>query len=82
MHIAIDKSKWLPSFLMSAGERFTVTLLSGNLNPEFDMAALTLSLDSLTAVSGNPTIPNAGKPKETSASTVILRADMPVNAHP
>jgi hypothetical protein len=57
---AIGKSKPLPSFLMSAGARLTVILLSGNGNSEFLIAAETLSRDSLTAESGRPTIKNMG----------------------
>ncbi|MBA7557802.1 hypothetical protein ES705_50574 [subsurface metagenome] len=43
---AIDRSKIGPSFLISAGARFTVILCMGNSNSEFFMAALTLSRDS------------------------------------
>ena len=53
---AIGRSNALPSFFISAGARFTVILFDGNVRFEFFSAAITLSLDSLTAESGNPTI--------------------------
>lgn len=68
---AIGKSSPEPSFFKSAGARLTVIRVVGNLNPEFFKAARTLSLDSLTAVSGSPTSSNAGRPFEISTSTII-----------
>ncbi|MPN40225.1 hypothetical protein SDC9_187761 [bioreactor metagenome] len=59
---AIGKSNKAPSFFISAGARLTVILLTGNVNPEFVIAVLTRSLDSLTAESGSPTISKTGKP--------------------
>ena len=56
MPIAIGRSKDEPSFLTSAGARFTVMRSPGNSKPAFLIAARTLSLLSFTAVSGNPTI--------------------------
>ena len=44
--------------------------LIGNSSPAFLMAPRTRSVDSLTAVSGRPTILNAGRPGETSTSTL------------
>lgn len=61
IHTAMGRSKCVPTFLTSAGDRFTVTLLSGKLNPEFAIAVLTLSFDSRIAVSGSPTILSDGK---------------------
>jgi len=58
MPMAIGRSNCDPSFFMSAGARFTVIFLFGNLNPEFLIAALTLSRLSLTELSGSPTIAN------------------------
>ena len=46
--IAIARSKPVPSFLMSAGERFTVIFFAGIINPVFLRAERTLSLASLT----------------------------------
>ena len=66
---AIGKSKLGPSFFMSAGARFTTTLLDGKLKPQFFIAAFTLSLDSLTDTSGKPTIQKLGSPPAISTST-------------
>ena len=62
---AIGRSKWVPHFFTSAGERFTVILFEGNSKPEFLIAATTLSLDSLTSVSARPTMEKAGSPLAT-----------------
>ena len=51
---AIAKSKFDPSFLVFAGARFTIIFLLKNSAFEFFIAVFTLSLDSLTLVSGNP----------------------------
>ena len=48
---------------MLAGARLTVILLTGKTKPEFLMAVLTRSLDSLTAESGRPTISKQGSPE-------------------
>jgi len=50
---------------------------SGNSNPELSSAARTRSRDSWTAVSGSPTIVNAGRPEWMSASTVTRTPSMP-----
>ena len=60
MPTAIGKSKELPSFLISAGARLIVIRVRGKAYPQFLIAASTLSRDSLTALSGSPTIVNAG----------------------
>ena len=54
--IAIGKSKNVPSFLISAGAKFTIIFLLGNSIPEFFIAVRTLSFASLTLASGSPTI--------------------------
>ena len=51
------------------GARFIVTLLAGNIKSEFLIAAVTRSLDSLTAPSGKPTVIKAGSCCWISAST-------------
>jgi len=65
----MDKSREEPSFLISAGARFTVIFLVGNSKAEFLIAELTLSFASLTAASGRPTILNLGSPLARSIST-------------
>ena len=67
--IAIARSKLEPSFLRSAGARFTVILFVGNGRPLLSIAARTRSALSLQAVSGSPTILNLGSPLEISTST-------------
>jgi len=69
MPIAMDRSREEPSFLISAGARFTVIFLVGNSKAEFLMAELTLSLASFTATSGRPTILKRGSPLARSTST-------------
>ncbi len=59
---AIGRSYSVPTFSMSAGARFTVIFFTGNFIPMFSIADFTLSLLSLTAVSGNPTVINCGSP--------------------
>ena len=49
-------SKYAPSFFKSAGDKFTTILFKGKSYPEFVIADLTLSLDSLTSVPARPTI--------------------------
>ncbi len=61
MPIAIGRSKAEPSFLMSAGARFTTTCFRGKSKPVFLSAARTRSLLSLTAASGRPTVAKKGK---------------------
>ncbi len=58
-----------PSFLRSAGARFTVVRLGGSVMPRLAIAAMTLSLDSLTALSGRPTVVKVGSPRTMSTST-------------
>jgi len=61
--IAIGKSNRPPSFFgKSAGAKLIVMRRVGKTNCEFIKALRTRSLLSLTAVSGRPTIDNAGKP--------------------
>ena len=67
--IAIGRSKALPSFFISAGAKLTVIFFVGNFNPLFFIAAVTLSLLSLTALSGNPTIVKPGICDSTFVST-------------
>ena len=52
--IAIGKSKYVPSFLKSAGAKFTTILLLAVSKPEFFIAILTLSFASFTLASGRP----------------------------
>jgi hypothetical protein len=49
-----------------------VIFLGGKSKPEFFIAATTLSRDSFTAVSGNPTIEKVGNPGEMSTSTLRI----------
>ena len=51
---AIARSRLEPSFLVFAGARFITIFLLKNSTPEFFIAVFTLSLDSLTLVSGRP----------------------------
>ena len=67
---AIGRSNDAPSFFMSAGAKLTIIFLAGKENPEFFIAALILSRDSLIAISGNPTILNPGRPEPISTSAV------------
>jgi len=59
---AIARSNRPPSLGKSAGARLMVIRLAGNSNSLLMMALRTRSLLSRTAVSGNPTRLNAGKP--------------------
>ena len=65
----MGRSKAEPSFLMSAGARFTVILLSGKSYSELAIAAPTRSLPSFTAPCGNPTVVKDGRPLAISVST-------------
>ena len=60
MQRAIARSHQPPALGRSAEARLTVMRRVGNSRPEFIMALLTISLLSLMAVSGNPTIANGG----------------------
>jgi len=76
---AMGRSNTDPSFFLSAGAMFIVIRLTGNSNPVFFIAALTLSFDSLTATSASPTMSNAGIPLLISVSTSTIYPLMPVN---
>ncbi len=58
-----------PGFLLSAGARFTVSLLTGKRKPLFFIAARTRSRASLTAASGSPTMSKPGSPFDMYTST-------------
>lgn len=66
---ASGKSRDVPSFRKSAGERFTVIRLPEAANPALRILETTRSLDSRTALSGNPTSVKPGSPAEESTST-------------
>src|SRR5690606_37520935 len=68
------------SFGRSAGARLTVILLAGNSKPAFCSAARTRSLDSLTSVSGRPTMVKLGRPLARCTSTSTSGACMPARA--
>ena len=75
---AIGRSRRLPIFFTSAGAKFIVILPNGNSYPLFTIANLTLSLDSLIDVSGNPTILKLGIPLVISTSTLINTPSNPL----
>jgi hypothetical protein len=58
---AIGKSKLVPTFLISEGDKFNINLRFGNLTQILRNDALKRSLDSLIAASGNPMISIFGK---------------------
>ena len=68
----IARSKWLPSFLSSDGDRLTVIFRGGNLNSLELRADLILSRDSSMELPASPTILNPGRPfvKVVSISTI------------
>ena len=66
---ARGRSNPAPSFLISAGAKFTVILFGGRAIPLFFRAVLTLSWASFTWADGNPTMVKLGRPSLTSAST-------------
>ena len=74
---AIARSNRPDSLGRSAGAKLTVMRRAGNSKPVFKRAARTLSLDSRTSVSGNPTIVNVGSPFAKCTSTVTSGASMP-----
>src|SRR5690606_29545479 len=78
--IAIGKSYRPPPFGMSAGDKLMVMRCGGNSKPLFIIAARTRSLDSLTAVSGIPTIDKLGNPGEICTSTRTCGAVTPNSA--
>src|SRR5690348_1100654 len=59
----MGRSKWLPSFKTSAGDKLTVMRRAGNARPRAVKAARTRSRDSATALSGKPTMLKAGRPE-------------------
>ena len=77
MPIAIGKSNAEPSFRISAGAKFTVIRLVGNVRPAFLIAAITRSRLSFTALSGKPTTENEGSRREISASICTIYASIP-----
>ena len=79
--MAIGRSNPGPPFFILAGARFTVILFGGNSKPEFFIAAFILSLLSLIAVSGSPTIEKPGSPPPVSTSTSTTCASMPLVQH-
>ena len=74
---AMAKSNRPPSLGRSAGAKFMVIRLAGNSKPALMMALRTLSLLSLTAVSGRPTMVSAGKPALKCVSTLTKGASTP-----
>ena len=75
---AMGKSKWVPSFLKSAGARFMVMGRAKILYPRFLRAERTLSRLSFKAVSARPTMLNDGIPIDAaSASTFTPIASIP-----
>ena len=64
----------------SAGVKLITILRTGKTKPAFFNAALTLSRDSCTAISGKPTTTILGSPAETSTSTPTLIASIPAIA--
>lgn len=67
---AMGRSYAGPSFLISAGARFTVMRRRGNSKPEFRTAEITRFLASRTEASGSPTMKRLGSPGAMSTSTV------------
>ena len=78
---ATGKSNDEPSLRTYAGARLTVILCAGKSNALFLSALLTRSLDSLTAVSGKPTISYEGIPRARSVSTVTGTPSNPCKAY-
>ena len=77
---AMGRSKRPPLFGNSAGAKLTVIRRSGHLKCEQIRALRTLSLDSLTELSGKPTIEKAGRPLLRWASTATSGALSPIPA--
>ena len=77
MPMAMARSKRLPLLGSYAGAKFTVMRRLGNSNLELIIALRTRSLLSLTAVSGKPTILNAGRPFDRCTSTETRGAFKP-----
>lgn len=67
----MGKSKLVPTFLISDGDKLRTIFLLGNWMPALRNVALKRSLDSLIAASGNQTISIVGNDLLESASTII-----------
>jgi len=65
----MGRSNPVPAFLVSPGDRLTVTRRAGTLKPELASAAVTRSRLSFTSPAGKPTIIQCGSPGATSTST-------------
>jgi hypothetical protein len=76
--MAMGTSKAAPSLRRSAGAKLTVILRKGNLNPLFSNAPRMRTLPSFTPASGRPTMLQPGRPCDTSTSTLIGAASMPM----
>ena len=77
---ATARSKLVPSFRMSAGERFTVTCLGGSVKPVFFSAVRTRSFASRTSAPRKPTMDISGRPEDASHSTRIRTPSIPKRA--
>ncbi len=75
--MAIGRSKPVPAFLVSPGDRLTVMRREGSANPELVSAAETRSRLSFTSPAGRPTIVQCGSPWATSISTQTSYASIP-----
>ncbi len=78
--MAMGRSKWLPSFNISAGARLTMMRFAGSESPSEWIAARTRSFDSPTALSGRPTIANVGRPPTVCTCTSMGVTSIPSNA--
>ena len=78
MPSSTGRSYTVPAFFTSAGARFTVIRLTGNLKPMFFIAARTRSRASLTAASRSPTISKPGRPLDIFTSTVTPYPPIPL----
>jgi len=78
MPMAMGTSKAAPSLRRSAGAKLTVIRRRGNLNPLFSSAPRMRTLPSLIPASGKPTILQPGKPCDTSTSTLMGAASIPM----
>ncbi len=78
---AIGRSKLVPIFLISEGDKLRTIFLLGRGMPALRNVALKRSLDSLIAASGNPTISMVGKDLLESASTIISCHSSPTLAY-
>ncbi len=78
---AIGRSKPVPTFLISDGDRLRTIFLLGSKIPALRKVALKRSFDSLIAASGSPTISIVGNDLLESASTVISCHSSPTLAY-